>query len=280
MTEVEEFYYRVAWRTANPHPGGHLGRHGGDGGRFRRHGSLLDHGDPRRLDVRASWLQPWGELKVRLYDQASAIDVYALVDVSASMAFGRPRKLDIAADFIAAAGYSAHRSGDAFGLKAAGDEPLAPLDQPPRRGAGLGARWAIQLRRHTPQDASARGLLTAARELERRRSLVFILSDFHFSAAFTESLLDALEHHDLVAVWLADPRDIPTTRFGLATLADAETGQRRLVVLRPGLTARLGQALAERRRALAAALARRHLRPLLALGEGFCPDRVTQYFCG
>jgi hypothetical protein len=99
--------------------GAHRGRLSGAGGLFRDLVSLLEHPDPRRIDLRASARDPFEQLYVRRFEQKTAITVFALVDVSASMGFaGNMRKLEVAAA-ICAGSSSARRTGDKFPRAAA-----------------------------------------------------------------------------------------------------------------------------------------------------------------
>jgi hypothetical protein len=53
-------------------------RSGACGLEFHGLASLLSSGDPRRLDLRASARDPFGQLLVRLYTQPSAVPIYVL----------------------------------------------------------------------------------------------------------------------------------------------------------------------------------------------------------
>ncbi|HEY9215796.1 MAG TPA: DUF58 domain-containing protein, partial [Ancylobacter sp.] len=109
--------YRVSWRARTVHAGAHRGRPLGAGGLFRDVATLLEWPDPRRLDLRASVRDPFEQLYVRRFEQKTAITVYALIDVSASMSFrGNMHKLEVAAAICAALAASARRIGDRFGL--------------------------------------------------------------------------------------------------------------------------------------------------------------------
>src|SRR5574341_1204843 len=114
---IQEFHYRVSWHAATHRPGHHRGARAGAGFEFIGHAPLLAARDPRRLDVRASLADPFGEWKVRQFRQRATVPVWLVADLSASMGFqGRRRKLDVLADFTASLGYSAWRTGDPFGF--------------------------------------------------------------------------------------------------------------------------------------------------------------------
>src|SRR5262245_45957151 len=109
--------YRLAWRSRAVRAGAHRSTHRGAGGLFRDLASLLEHPDPRRIDVRQSLRDPFEAIHVRRFEQKSAVAVTMLLDVSGSMSFaGRTRKMRLAADLAAVIAASARRTGDTFSL--------------------------------------------------------------------------------------------------------------------------------------------------------------------
>ena len=104
-----------------------------------------------------------------------------------------------------------------------------------------------------------------------RRSLVFLVSDFHFPLALLDRLLAGLARHRLVPVVLADSGESdPAPGFGLARVSDPETGEARTLLMRPALRHR-------RREALAGCFAAHGVEPL-RLTERFEADRVNAWF--
>jgi uncharacterized protein (DUF58 family) len=74
-----------------------------------------------------------------------------------------------------------------------------------------------------------RELLDAAAHVMRRRSLVFVVSDF-FSVPGWAGLLGQLaQRHEVVAVRLHDPIEAELPDFGLLMFKDAETGEQLFV---------------------------------------------------
>jgi uncharacterized protein (DUF58 family) len=278
---IQELHYRFNWRAGGHRPGAHQGANAGPGHEFIAHAPLVSARDPRRLDVRASLADPFGEWRVRVFRQRSAVPVWLVADVSGSMGFaGHRRKLDVLADFAASLGYSAWRTGDAFGFLGCEGAVRPDLCLPATRLRGAGTELAERLRSLRPEGRSAEGLLEAPRHLARDRALVFLVSDFHFPLAFARRVLEGFSRHDLVPVVLWDPeeyRHLP--RFGLVTLADPETGRTRTLLLRRSLRERIARSFAERRASLEK-LFRAAGRAPLFMEHGFHPDRVTGYFFG
>ncbi|HWH73442.1 MAG TPA: MxaS protein [Methylibium sp.] len=277
---MQEFYYRSGHPALGHFPGHHRSRLGDSGQEFRSHVPITHANDARRLDLLASLRDPLGQWLVRLASERKAIPVYAVADLSASMAYvGRRRRLDVLADFTESLAWSAWRTGDPFGFVGCDERVRPEWVQPPARSRGTGSELARRLRGFAPSGRGAAGLGEAHRMLRRQRSLVFLLSDFHLPLAELDRVLDSLAMHELVPVLLWDRAELepPPERFGLLTLRDAESGRRRLLWLRPALRERWRSRLEARQDELAALFHRHRLRPLWLL-DGFDAEAVTAYF--
>ncbi|MGH8751708.1 MAG: DUF58 domain-containing protein, partial [Burkholderiales bacterium] len=252
LKAMQEFHYKISWRARGAHPGHHRGMQSGGASEFRGHAPLLAHPDPRRLDLLASLRDPFSEWRVRVYSQKSSIPVYLIADVSASMGFGGvKRKLDVLADFTAALGYSAYRTGDRFGFIGCDETVRQDFLLPPTFARGAGVEWAGRLRAFSAAGKNAAGLTQAHHFLGRTRALIFLSSDFHFPLDFLDSVLTSLARHDVVPLVLwdrAEYEQLPPS--GLAWVQDSESGRRRLLWLRPWLQEKILDAFARRRRAL------------------------------
>lgn len=280
-----EFHYRIPWRPRGQRPGHHRGSVFGAGQEFGGYAPLGRAPDPRRLDPRATLADPLGTWQVRLYQQRASIPVWLIADLSGSMSAppgsGKMQRLT---ELAASLAYSVHHTGDAFGFIGCDDGIVADLLLPATHARGAGAEIAQKLARFEPADAGAGGLLGAAAYLGRRRSLVFLASDFHFPQPLLESVLESLSLHDVVpvVVWdelRSDGEFQALPRLGLIELRDAESGRRRTVLLRPALHAQWRHRFAQRRTTLQQCFARFGLRPF-HVGRHFRPQALTAYFYG
>lgn len=253
-----EIPYRLPWRSVGVRAGAHRGKLEGSGGYFRDFAPLLQRPDPRRIDLRVSVRDPFEGLYVRRFEQKSAVTVYALVDVSASMGFrGETDKMRLAADLVGVIAASARRAGDAFGLIGCAQEIVPELYVPATRTRGGEAEMVEILRSYVPQGSGTQGLIEAASLIGGRRKLVLLISDFYMSHEETEAVFGALSGHDIVPIVLTDTCEIEQLpRWGLLSLTDLEIGRRRLVVMRPSLR-EAWQRRSERRRAELRAVAAR-----------------------
>jgi uncharacterized protein (DUF58 family) len=276
---VQELHYRVAAPALGHFPGHHRSTRGESGFEFRGHAALLDAPDPRRLDLHASLRDPFGNWIVRVYSQRKAVPVVMVADLSASMGFtGTRRKLDVLADFVDSLAWSAWRTGDSFGFVGCEGAVRADTLLAPTRSRGAGSALAARLRALHPEGASASALRLAHQHLGRKRSLVFLISDFHLPLPEVEAVLASMAHHDLVPVVMWDPLEFAlTAQRGLANVVDPESGHRQLVWWRPALRERWRAALQLRREALLQLFLAQRLRPLFIEG-GFNADAVTRHF--
>jgi uncharacterized protein (DUF58 family) len=195
-------------------------------------------------------------LFVRQYREERELTAWLLVDLSPSMAFGTRHQLkrETAAEFAGVAAYIAARHGDKVGLLGF---PGREVYVPPR-----GGRVHVLRILHTLQQAPARGdgngladgLAQAARAL-RRRSLVFLVSDFLTPDGWARPLQELARRHDVIAVWVTDPAEHDLPDVGGLVMRDPESGQQVWVdTADPGLRRAYRTLVARQREQVAATL--------------------------
>ncbi|MFM0493090.1 DUF58 domain-containing protein [Paraburkholderia caledonica] len=306
MKEIAEFHYRLPMRSSGFRPGSHRGSSFGAGQEFAMHGRLFDYPDPRRIDLRASVRAARSEWLVRVHLQRAAVPVQVLVDVSASMRFGTRRsKLQVAADFVEALGYSAFRVGDPLGMLAFDSGARDDLFMPPRSGRGIGNLLAGMLRESAGVDAgegtgasfaaaavsgsggvngsgsgsgSVGALQRIASTLAGRQALVFLVSDFHWPLTALPAVLDLLVHAYVVPIVVWDAAEIaPPAGGSLLAVRDAESGARRTLWLSAGARERWHEGVARRRAELSQMFGKRAMQPFYIEGA-FDPEAMSRYF--
>jgi uncharacterized protein (DUF58 family) len=125
---------------------------------------------------------------------------------------------------------------------------------PPRGGRNQVLRLARELLRKaepprkTTTDLNV--LLNAGLNTFRRRSLVFVISDFISEAGWERPLSLLNRRHELIAIRLWDAREIELPDAGMIVLEDAETGEYLTVDTSSPEFRRRFLAAAERREAL------------------------------
>ncbi|NKC11503.1 MAG: hypothetical protein GKR94_04645 [Gammaproteobacteria bacterium] len=222
---------------------------------------------------------------MKVFNQTSAVPVYALLDLSASMAFaGIADKRATLSDFVTALGYSAYRTGDAFGYVGFDHAPCPQFVVSPRTAPGVGVELAARLRTYAFPGRSAQGIVAATRLLGMQPALVFVVSDFYFPLRLWASALAAMTRHRVVPLVLHDRAEslqLPKLwpRLRLARIVDPETGAARTLLLRRSLCRRIQAHRARHRERLSALCHAHDCAPLFVEGE-FSPASVTRYFNG
>ena len=278
-----EFLYRLPVHSGGNRPGAHPGLSRGSGMNFAAHARLFDVPDPRRLDLRASITDVRGEWLVRTYQQPASITAHVLVDMSASMDFGTPGKLQVAASFLRSLGLSAYGYGDAISLLPFDTVFREDLYQPPQRGRAVGAYMADsiqQISSSTPSSANGihKALGDAINRLEGNTGLIFLLSDYHWALDTLAPMLDKLASATIVPIVIWDQAEVTPPDAGQLLFArDKETGsKRRLWISESSRDVWLANVRAQRQR-LIDMFARHNCAPFFIERE-FNAQQLTRYF--
>ncbi len=235
------------------------------------------HDDVRHIDwnVTARLQVP----HVRVYTEDREMSAWFLLDLSGSVDFGSGTrsKREQLADFVAVLARLLTRHGNRVGAVLYNGGVQAVL--PP----GSGRRHVLQLLQRlqaAPTDGQTQpgltrlqDLLATAAALLKRRSTVFVLSDFISEPGWEQPLTRLALRHEVVAVRLYDPLEQALPDLGLLPMQDAETGELLLVDTHdPGFRARFAQLAAQREHALHQALGRAGVDALeLAADEDLAP---------
>ncbi len=213
--------------------------------------------DVRHIDwnVTARLDEPY----VRQYTEERDLTAWLVLDRSASMAAGPDGtgKATVLTDLAVCLARLLTRAGNRVGAVLYDNSWHQVV--PPRTGRFQILRLAHQLGVPAANASAATtdlaAMLRLAAGTARRRSLVFVISDFLGEPGW-ESALAALAHrHEVVAVRLVDPADLDLPELGLVTVEDAETGEQLLVdTSDPLLRQRLAEQVRVREELLDAAL--------------------------
>ena len=189
------------------------------------------HDDVRHIDwnVTARLQQPY----VRQFTEERELTAWFLIDLSASVDFGSGTltKREVAREFVALLARLLTRHGNRVGAVIYGADVEAVIP------AGNSRRHVLELlqRLGTRPEERAGGatdlsqLFTAGQRLARRRSAVFVVSDFISAPGWVKPLAQLAMRHDVTAIRLIDPLELALPDLGLVTMSDAETGEHLVV---------------------------------------------------
>jgi uncharacterized protein (DUF58 family) len=171
-----------------------------------------------------------GELHVKKFVEERELTVLLMLDASGSADFGTTSrfKREVAAEMGALLAFSAIKNNDRVGAIVFTDE--VEMFIPPRKGRSHVLRVIRDLLYFEPKGRKTNLALAAEylNRITRKRAVVFILSDF-LTTGFEKPLRVAAKKHDVIAVFLSDPREQEIPSVGLLELEDAETGERLLL---------------------------------------------------
>ncbi|MDP2014104.1 MAG: DUF58 domain-containing protein [Actinomycetota bacterium] len=248
----EGLLYRLDWRALKRLSGVR-------GGDFRTpaRGSGIDVTDIRAYepydDIRhIDWnvTARLDEPHVREYLEDRDLTAWLLLDRSSSMAFGpADRGKDIVLiELCVALARMLTRGGNRIGaiLYDAGIQQVIPAGA--NRAHVL--RLAHQLLQHTPasaQETDLEPLLHQSASMLKRRSLVFLVSDFIVRDGWQRALGSLAQRHDVVVIRIADRREEELPDVGTIWVQDAETGEQLLLdTSDPGFRGQYRQAAMQR----------------------------------
>jgi uncharacterized protein (DUF58 family) len=188
--------------------------------------------DVRSIDWKVTARQ--GRPFIKKYREDRELTILLAIDVSASGNFGSgdESKRERAAELASVLAFSAIKNRDNVGLLLFTDQ--TELYIPPGKGRFHVLRVIREILFHEPQrrGTDLKAALENIRRTQKRRAVVFLISDFCLTgdyAAELSSLKLALNlvnrRHDLVAVSVNDPCEAQLPNVGRLTLEDAETGE-------------------------------------------------------
>jgi len=168
---------------------------------------------------------------VRQYTEDREVNAWFLLDLSPSVDFGTAdgdrEKRTVLIDFVTTMARLLTRHGNRVGAVFYGDRVERTI--PARGGRTQVLRLINDLLAH-PRLPSApftdlSPLLDAGRKAIRRRSLVFVVSDFISAPGWERSLNLLNRRHDVLTIRLVDPRETDLPDVGPLLMEDAETGE-------------------------------------------------------
>jgi uncharacterized protein (DUF58 family) len=169
-------------------------------------------------------------LYVRQYVEEREVTAWFLLDLSPSIDFGTTNSLkrNMLIDFVATMARLLTRHGNRVGAMFYGSNRVERTI--PARGGRLQVLRLINdllrqpLLQKTPMTDLA-PLLQSGLNAIKRRSIVFVISDFISTPGWEKPLTLLNQHHEVIAVRLWDPREMEIPDVGPVILEDAETGE-------------------------------------------------------
>jgi uncharacterized protein (DUF58 family) len=258
---VDQLLRRSRWPVLR-----RLGFHPGGDERSALRGSGLEYSDvreyqagddPRSIEWNITARSDRPYVRESLPDRG--LDAWLLVDITRSLDWGTARclKRQLALEFSAVVGQLLIGRGNRVGALLFGERVQSII--PPSTGRTALLQLIARMERAAESTADGptdlgRALKEAAR-LIRRPAMVVLISDFMTPGGWQQPLRLLAIRHEVIAVWITDPREGEIPDVGVVTFEDPESGQQVLVDTRSArLRARFQDAAEEQRATIRADL--------------------------
>lgn len=191
------------------------------------------HDDVRHIDwnVTARMQTPY----VREHQEDREVSAWLVVDLSGSVNFGsgQTSKRQLACEVATVLAHMLSRHGNRVGALLFNGEARAHCVLPARSGRRHLLQVVHQLLKlppaSGPQATTLAAWLAQTRAMLRRRSVVFVVSDFISAPGWDKDLGLLARRHEVVAVRLHDPLEMALPNVGMLLMQDAESGEQLLV---------------------------------------------------
>ncbi len=185
--------------------------------------------DIRDIDwnVTARFNRPY----VKVFEEERELTVMLMVDVSGSLDFGTrgQTKRDMATEIASTLAFSAIQNNDKIGVIFFSDRVEKYI--PPKKGRKHILYIIREMLGFRP-ESNKTDIHVAVEFMTRvlkRRSTVFVISDFYNHTPFQRQLQIASQKHDIVAIQIYDSFARRLPDVGLIKIEDAETGREMVV---------------------------------------------------
>ena len=163
---------------------------------------------------------------VKVMEEERELTLMLLVDISASMNYGTKTQLkrEFVAEIAASLGFSAAGNNDKVGLILFADKVYKVI--PPQKGRKhiLAIISNILTADYVPSESKIDGALQYMMNIFKKKSLVFMFSDFEDDYDL-KVLRVAARKHQLLGMRIYDDKDSEIPDIGYALFQDSETGR-------------------------------------------------------
>ena len=168
---------------------------------------------------------------IKTFEEDREAQILLALDLSASMDFGTGQrsKKSVSAVLSAVLAFCAQKNSDSLGLLIFSNrtEIFLQPKKDPRRAFHI-VKEICGFKRKHPQTDIGKGLAFLSGAL-KKRSCVFVFSDFLRSPPFEKPLKQLAQKHDVILVVISDPSEQDAPPLGLVNVEDLETGDQRVV---------------------------------------------------
>jgi len=162
---------------------------------------------------------------VKVFEEERELTVLLMIDVSASTSFGlvNDYKKNIIAEIAATIAFSANQNNDKIGVIFFSNKVEKFI--PPKKGKSHILRIIREIiaTEKAASDSDLNEPLRFLFQAIKKRTTVFVLSDFLYSINFSDALKICSKKHDIIAIKVNDKREKELPNLGLLSIKNIET---------------------------------------------------------
>ena len=169
-----------------------------------------------------------GKPHIKIFEEERELSVLILIDVSSSGVFGSKKdlKINLGIEIAAMLSFSAIKNNDKVGLALFSDKVEKYI--PPKKGKKHVLRLITDIINHdfdnTNKRTSIKNAIDFANKISKRKSVIFIISDF-IDDNFWNELKFLNFKHDVVGLQIYDSYEKNFPDIGLINIHDSEIGK-------------------------------------------------------
>ena len=181
--------------------------------------------DIRAIDwnVTARYNEPY----IKVFEEERELTMMLMVDISGSESFGTKNQLksEIVTEIAATMAFSATQNNDKIGLILFSDG--IELYIPPKKGKSHVLRIIRELIEFEPKSRKTdiSQALKFLSSTQKKKAIVFIISDFIADDDYEKTLKIASKKHDITGIRVFDIREQKMPNIGMVEMEDAESGE-------------------------------------------------------
>jgi uncharacterized protein (DUF58 family) len=164
-----------------------------------------------------------GQLHVKVFREERELNLFVLLDVSASGNFGQvpTRKIDIALEITALLGFCTLANNDRFGTLLFSDQIERYFKPGKGRNHILSIVGSIIKQTNQSPKTNIKQALEYVQKTQKRKAVLFILSDF-LDSGYEKVLMGLKQQHDVVLVRLYHPDEVGLRLSGCCPVSPLE----------------------------------------------------------
>jgi len=168
---------------------------------------------------------------VKTFEEERELNVFLITDISASQVFSSidSRKIDLCSEISSVISYTAILNKDRIGMLSFSDgiNDFIPPNKGKKHIMSLISR--ILSVKDLNKKTNIKESLEFISKVLKKRSVLFLISDFIFNDDIEKILKSLAVAHDLIAVCLYDEKEFELPNIGLINIKDPETNEKILV---------------------------------------------------